>query len=150
MQKGMDSAEDRLKLTFRKNTKFVKSAPVYTTGMAIQNKIIQMQSVQYNVRSAKELLSAAEKQLTGAQELFFTAKLRIFDMEDNYNNVSRLQTISESIRSLSCHLGDFENTIKVSVTGLSDYKNMLESSDELLTSAISNSEATVSRMFDTD
>jgi len=55
-----------------------------------------------------------------------------------------------SIASLSAKLATFESTIDTSLSSVGNYKQRLDIKDDFLTSAISNSTASVSRLFDAD
>ena len=57
---------------------------------------------------------------------------------------------AESIGSLSAKLATFETTIDTSLSSVGNYKQRLDIKNEFLTSAIANSTASVSRLFDAD
>ena len=120
----------------------------YSTGIAIQQKVIQMQSVQYKIQNAKDMLSAAETQLYGLKELFVKVKTKLPEVEEELRDERIWDKEQEATESLSTDSGVFVNAIETSLMGISSYKHILDTREEFLTSAISNSTALVSRMFD--
>jgi flagellin len=72
---------------------------------------------------------------------------------DSLNDIQSLVSDSASgvsIGSLSSKLASFENTIDTSLSSVGNFKQRLDIKDEFLTSAIANSTASVSRLFDAD
>jgi len=72
---------------------------------------------------------------------------------DSLNDLQNLDSASASglsIGSLSAKLASFESTIDTSLSSVGNFKQRLDIKDEFLTSAISNSTASVSRLFDAD
>jgi Flagellin and related hook-associated proteins len=72
---------------------------------------------------------------------------------DSLNDIQGLVSSSanaDSIGSLSAKLLTFESTIDTSLSSVGNYKQRLDIKDDFLTSAIANSTASVSRLFDAD
>ncbi|MGE5680448.1 MAG: flagellin [Bacillota bacterium] len=59
-------------------------------------------------------------------------------------------TTASSIGSLTAFLNTFESTVDSSLASIGNYKQRLDIKDDFLTSAIANSKASVSRLFDAD
>jgi flagellin len=59
-------------------------------------------------------------------------------------------TTAAAIGSLTAFLNTFESTVDSSLSSIGNYKQRLDIKDDFLTSAIANSKASVSRLFDAD
>jgi Flagellin and related hook-associated proteins len=72
---------------------------------------------------------------------------------DSLNDLQSLTASSataDSIASLSAKLATFETTIDTALSSVGNFKQRLEIKNDFLTSAIANSTASVSRLFDAD
>jgi len=72
---------------------------------------------------------------------------------DSLNDLQSLDSDSASgysIASLAAKLATFETSIDTSLSSVGNFKQRLEIKDDFLTSAIANSTASVSRLFDAD
>ena len=67
---------------------------------------------------------------------------------DALTQLANVGTTSDAIGSLSAFLNTFESTIDNSLASVGNYQQRLSIKDSFLTSAIANSQASVSRLFD--
>jgi len=75
---------------------------------------------------------------------------KIADSLSDLQSLTASTASAASIASLSAKLSTFESSIDTALSSVGNYKQRLDIKDEFLTSAISNSTASVSRLFDAD
>lgn len=75
---------------------------------------------------------------------------KVADSLNDLQSLTASSATADSIGSLSAKLATFENSIDTSLSSVGNYKQRLNIKDEFLTSAIANSTASVSRLFDAD
>jgi flagellin len=71
-------------------------------------------------------------------------------VSDTLTQLGTVGTTAEAIGSLSAFLNTFENTVDGSLSSVGNFMQRLDIKDDFLTSAISNSQSSVSRLFDAD
>jgi len=74
----------------------------------------------------------------------------VADALSDLQSLTASSATAGSIGSLSAKLATFETTIDTSLSSVGNFKQRLTIKDEFLTSAIANSTASVSRLFDAD
>lgn len=77
-------------------------------------------------------------------------KQSIADALNDFHDLDSATATGSAISSLSAKLATFETSIDTSLSSVGNYKQRLQIKDEFLTSAIANSTASVSRLFDAD
>ncbi len=75
---------------------------------------------------------------------------KISDSLADLQSLTASSATAASIGSLSAKLATFETSIDTALSSVGNFKQRLEIKDEFLTSAIANSTASVSRLFDAD
>jgi flagellin len=75
---------------------------------------------------------------------------KIADSLSDLESLTASSATAASIGSLSAKLATFESSIDTALSSVGNYKQRLDIKDEFLTSAIANSTASVSRLFDAD
>ena len=75
---------------------------------------------------------------------------KISDSLNDFQSLTAASATSLSIGSLSAKLTSFESSVDTSLSSIGNYKQRLDIKDEFLTSAIANSTASISRLFDAD
>jgi flagellin len=71
-------------------------------------------------------------------------------VRDGLSQAAGVGTTSAHIVSLAAYLNTFENTVSESLASIGNYRQRLDVKDDFLTSAIANSTASYSRLFDAD
>jgi flagellin len=74
----------------------------------------------------------------------------VADALNDLQSLTASSATASSIASLSAKLTSFESTIDTSLSSVGNFKQRLDIKNDFLTSAISNSTASVSRLFDAD
>ena len=69
-------------------------------------------------------------------------------VSDAISQLANVGTTADAIGSLSAYLDTFENTVSNSLSAVGNYDQRLSIKNDFLTAAISNSTASVSRLFD--
>lgn len=75
---------------------------------------------------------------------------KVSDSLQDLQSLTASSATAGMIGSLSAKLATFESTIDTALSSVGNFKQRLEIKDEFLTSAIANSTASVSRLFDAD
>lgn len=74
----------------------------------------------------------------------------ISDSLNEINSINAASATGDSISSISSTLATFETSVDNSLSSVGNYQQRLEIKDQFLTTAIANSTASVSRLFDAD
>lgn len=115
------------------------------TGMAVQQRVIRLQTEKFKVQSAKKMLSSAEARLYNIRRMFKDEEdeSKCENCEGNTTSVSGAPPGILFNAPSRTEVFDFK--IETSLNGILHCQKILDMEEEMLTSAISNSSALISR-----